>query len=211
MIFKSASDHWRIQLLLGCFALLVFAFAIPKSAGANGEHKFIGHRKCKTCHEKQEIGNQYDIWLESSHAKTYATLATDKAREWATEAGVDDPQADERCIKCHTTAHGIPDDMVSKKFDRTSGVQCEACHGAGKNYRKKSVMIDREKALAKGLIPQTAAVCTACHNDESPAWDPERYSLADGRKVGFDYEQAVSAIAHPVPEGYDAMAAGEAD
>jgi len=91
MIFKSASDHWRIQLLLGCFALLVFAFSIPVSAGANGEHKFTGHRKCKTCHKKQEIGNQYGIWLESSHAKTYATLATDKAREWATEAGVDDP------------------------------------------------------------------------------------------------------------------------
>ena len=45
----------------------------------------------------------------------------------------------------------------------------------------------------------------------TPAWDPQRYTLADGSKVGFDYDQAVKAIAHPIPEGYDPKAHGEAD
>jgi len=84
-------------------------------------------------------------------------------------------------------------------------------HGAGKDYRKKKIMIDRELAISKGLVPQTEAVCLSCHNDESPAWKPDRYTLEDGSLAGFDYDQAVQAIAHPVPEGYDPMAEGEAD
>jgi hypothetical protein len=215
MVFKSASDRWQIRTVLGLsaigFALLVLAFAIPKSAAADGEHAFVGVKKCKTCHKKAAIGNQYNVWLESRHAKAYETLGTEKAKKWGAEAGVDNPQTDDRCIKCHSTAHGVPDTMVSKKFDRTAGVQCESCHGAGKDYRKKKIMMDRDKAIEKGLIIPTEAVCTACHNDESPAWDPQKYTLADGSKAGFDFEQAKKTIAHPVPEGYDPAATGEAD
>ncbi len=215
MVSKSASDRWQIHTILGLstigFALLVLAFAIPKSAAADGEHAFVGVKKCKTCHKKAAIGNQYNVWLESRHAKAYETLGTEKAKKWGAEAGVDNPQTDDRCIKCHSTAHGVPDDMVSKKFDRTAGVQCESCHGAGKDYRKKKIMMDRDKAVEKGLIIPTEAVCTKCHNDESPAWDPQRFTLADGSKVGFDFEQAAKKIAHPIPEGYDPTATGEAD
>jgi hypothetical protein len=215
MVFKSASDRWLFGRFLSLcamgFALLVFTLLMSKPAAADGEHEFAGYKKCKTCHKKDAIGNQFKIWIESKHAKAYATLATEKAKKWAAEAGVDDPQADDRCIKCHSTAHGVPDDMVSRKFDRTAGVQCESCHGAGKDYRKKKIMVDREKSIEKGLIIPTEAVCTKCHNDESPAWDPQKYTLADGSKAGFDYEQAAKAIAHPVPEGYDPMAQGESD
>jgi hypothetical protein len=221
MVSKSASDRRLIHTLFGLsaigFALLAFIFLIPKlaaangAATANGKHEFAGHKKCKTCHKKAEIGNQFGVWLESRHAKAYETLGTEKAKKWGAEAGVDNPQTDDRCIKCHSTAHGVPDDMVSKKFDRTAGVQCESCHGAGKDYRKKKIMMDHDKAVANGLIVPTEAVCTKCHNDESPAWDPQRYTLADGSKVGFDFEQAAKTIAHPVPEGYDPAATGEAD
>jgi hypothetical protein len=221
MISKSASDYRYIHPLLGIgavgIALLVLAFPISRSAAADevvaakGEHEFAGHKKCKTCHKKTEIGNQFGVWLESRHAKAYETLGTEKAKKWGAEVGVDNPQTDDRCIKCHSTAHGVPDDMVSKKFDRTAGVQCESCHGAGKDYRKKKIMMDRDKAIEKGLIIPTEAVCTKCHNDESPAWDPQRFTLADGSKVGFDFEQAAKKIAHPIPEGYDPTATGEAD
>ena len=180
--------------------LLTFATA---AYGEPEEHEFSGVVKCKRCHEKSAIGNQYASWLESKHAKAFETLATDQAKKWASEADVADAQTDERCVKCHTTAYGVPDERVARKFDRQAGVQCEACHGAGKDYRKKKIMIDRELAISKGLVPQTEEVCLRCHNDKSPAWDPESYTLKDGKKVGFDYDQAVQAIAHPVPEGYD--------
>ena len=215
MISKSVSQRRPIRELLGLFAMgfavFVFAFMLPQLADAKGDHEFAGYMKCKTCHKKAEIGNQVGVWLKSRHAKAFETLGTEKAKAWGAEAGVDDPQSDDRCIKCHSTAHGVPDDMVSKKFDRTAGVQCETCHGAGKDYRKKKIMIDRDQAIANGLIIPTEDLCTKCHNDESPAWDPQRYTLADGSTVGFDFEQAAKAIAHPVPEDYDPNASGEAD
>ncbi len=189
---------------------LLLGLAVTATAEA-GDHKFAGALKCKRCHERTAIGNQYGSWLESKHAKAFETLGTEQAKKWAEEAGVADPQADDRCVECHATAHGVPDEMVSKKFDRQAGVQCEACHGAGKDYRKKKIMVDVELAISKGLKPQTKEVCLGCHNDESPAWKPDRYTLANGTKAGFDYDQAVQAIAHPVPEGYDPAAEGEAD
>jgi hypothetical protein len=175
------------------------------------EHKFVGVAKCKTCHKKEGIGNQIAAWEDTKHATAYETLASDQAKEWAKEAGVGDPQTADECVKCHVTAHGVSEELLSVKFDKTLGVQCEACHGAGKDFRKKKIMIDRDVAISKGLVPQSAEVCVACHNDESPAWKPDRYTLADGSKAGFDYDQAVKAIAHPVPEGYDPLADGEAD
>jgi DnaJ-class molecular chaperone len=149
------------------------------------DHAYVGAAKCKMCHKVQ-----YVSWETTSHAK-----ATDDAK------AATDREYSADCLTCHAT-------NASEDF---AGVQCEACHGAGKDYRKKSVMVDPDKSRAKGLVEQTAAVCTTCHNDESPAWDPQRYTLGDGSKAGFDYEQAVKAIAHPVPEGYDPTAEGEAD
>jgi hypothetical protein len=197
--------HFAISTLV---ATSLFVFA---SASLAADHEYVGVKKCRTCHKKEGIGNQMAQWEGSKHATAFETLASDQAKEWAAEAGVSDPQSDEKCVKCHVTAHGVPDDMVSRKFDRTAGVQCEACHGPGKDYRKKKIMIDQELAISKGLVPQSEKVCVACHNDESPAWDPARYTRKDGSKVGFDYDLAVKEIAHPVPEGYDALAEGESD
>lgn len=190
-----------------CFLLLVAAVAEAQAA----EFKYAGAKKCKSCHGKEPIGNQYAAWRDTKHAKAFETLASDKAREWAAEASVDDPQQSEQCVKCHVTAYGVAPERLGSKFVREDGVQCEGCHGAGMSYRKKKIMRDRDRAVEKGLVLQSEEICVECHNDESPAWDPERYTLADGTKVGFDYDQAVEAIAHPVPEEYDASAEGEAD
>jgi cytochrome c553 len=194
----------RSFLTLPMAILLLLALATG-SARAQ-DHQYVGAKKCKSCHEKEEMGNQYDWWMLSAHGKAFETLATDKAKKWAAEKGLGDPQQSDECVKCHATAHGVPDEGVSRKFVRTAGVQCESCHGAGKDYRKKKIMIDRDLAISKGLVPQSEKVCVTCHNDESPAWNLERYTRADGSKVGFDYEQALKEIAHPVPEGYDPMA-----
>jgi hypothetical protein len=201
----------RVVLLLG--ASLAFLAAGPVAADdpAGDEHEFVGPKKCKTCHKKDAIGNQYGAWLESKHAKAFETLAGDQAAEWAAEAGVSDPQSDAKCVKCHVTAFGVEQSRLPRSYSYEDSVSCEACHGAGKDYRKKKVMIDRERAEAKGLVPQSEKVCVQCHNDESPAWRNDRYTLSDGSKVGFDYEQAVQIIAHPVPEGYDPLAEGQAD
>jgi len=198
----------RALTSIAALALLLLASA----ALADGSHQYVGSKKCKTCHRKEAIGNQYGQWEDSKHAKAFETLAGEKAAKWAEEAGVSDPQNDEKCVKCHVTVYDVDPSLLTATYDRSEGVGCEACHGAGKDFRKKKIMMDEEKARAAGLIfHPDEKVCVRCHNDESPAWDPARYTLADGSKVGFDFEQATEAIAHPVPEGYDASAESEAE
>jgi hypothetical protein len=192
-------------------AILVLVFSTAASAEGSEAREYVGAKRCRTCHKKEDIGNQYGVWLESGHAKAHESLSSERAAKWAAAAGVADPLTDGKCLRCHVTAYGIPDDRVSRNFDRTAGVQCESCHGPGKDYRKKKIMMDRELAISKGLVLPKADDCQTCHNDESPAWDPERYTRPDGTKVGFDFDQALARIAHPVPEGYDPRASGEAD
>ncbi len=49
-----------------------------------------------------------------------------------------------------------------------TGVQCEACHGAGSDYKKMTVMKDKAAAIAAGLVMPDAKVCAKCHNDKAP-------------------------------------------
>jgi hypothetical protein len=186
--------------LVALFSTVLLLGAVPASAAP---HKYVGVKKCKSCHKKEAIGNQYGKWLDAKHSKAYENLASDDAKKAAAEKGIDDPQKAGECLKCHVTAYDVDPKLVAKKFDITQGVQCESCHGAGKDYRKKKVMIDVEKAKAKGLIIPDEKLCVECHNDESPFWDPNKYTLANGSKAGFDFEQAKEEIAHPVPEDYD--------
>ncbi len=201
----------RGLLILGLVLGLSAAAGSSRAPAAETQYRYVGVKKCRSCHRKEKIGNQYEAWQNSKHAKAYETLASDKARKWAAEAGVDDPQNDERCVKCHVTAYGVPKERIGLKFKVKDGVQCEACHGAGMGYAKKKVMMDKDRAIEKGLVEQSEKVCVKCHNDDSPAWDPKRYTRADGTQVGFDYQQALEKIAHPVPEGYDPRSEGEAD
>jgi hypothetical protein len=63
-------------------------------------------------------------------------------------------------------------------------------------------MSDEKKAIAAGMWKpgKDEKICTSCHNDESPSWDPKKFKLANGSSVGFDYEQAIEKIAHEIPE-----------
>lgn len=189
----------------------VLIFGLAAGAASAQDHKWVGLEKCSSCHDEDDIGNQTKVWQGNPHAKARESLATQQAKDWAKEAGVSDPETDAKCVKCHQSAYGVAPELLSKSFDPSLGVQCESCHGAGKDYRKEEYMIDTDVAVERGLIPQSEEVCVACHNDDSPAWDPEAYTRADGTKVGFDYEQAAAAIAHPVPEGYDPTADDDED
>jgi hypothetical protein len=164
-------------------------------ASAAGEHQYVGAKKCRSCHKKELIGNQYGEWEKGVHAKAYDALKSDKALKLAKEKGVAGPPHEaDACLKCHMTAFGKP----ATAFDRgplkpSDGVQCESCHGPGSDYKKKKTMSDRDKAIAAGMWEpgEDETICTACHNDESPTWDPAK---------GFDYAAAKEEIAHPIPE-----------
>jgi len=170
------------------FIIAVVVAAFAGLAFAEGPHKYIGVKKCSMCHRAEAKGNQHGQWLATKHARAYEALATPQAKETAQKAGVaGDPQQAPECLRCHVTAFGLDEGMLGPGFKKEDGIQCEACHGAGGDYWKMSVMKDKQQAIAAGMIMPDEKVCKSCHNEESPNF------------AGFDFEESYKEISHPRP------------
>lgn len=163
--------------------------ATAATAAPAGAHKYVGVKACSKCHKSEKIGNQFAKWQEMGHSKAFKTLQGDKAKEAGKKVGVDDPSKSDKCLKCHVTAFGVDKGLIEADFDPQDGIQCESCHGPGGDYRKKSIMKDKEQAKKNGLIMPDEAVCVKCHNKESPFYKE------------FDFKKFAAKIAHPVPKG----------
>ena len=160
---------------------------------------YAGVKTCGMCHRKDDSGNQLAKWQASPHAKAFEALGTPEAKAAGAKVGVDNPQASGKCLKCHATAYNWTETVQTDKLTPEDGVTCESCHGPGKNYKSKTVMENRDEAIKNGMVYPATKSCTQCHNDKSPSWNPERYTTKDGKKVGFDVDQAYEKIKHPNP------------
>ena len=170
------------------------AFAADRDASL-----YVGVKSCKMCHKKVEEGEQFRIWSEGPHAKAFEKLASPEAKEVAAKLGIDDPQKSGKCLACHSTAYNFTETVQAAELPVEEGVSCESCHGPGKNYKKKETMKDEALAKAGGLLDAKES-CTLCHNDKNPTWKADRYTLKDGSKSGFDYDQAYEKIKHDLPK-----------
>ncbi|MEI7437162.1 MAG: cytochrome c family protein [bacterium] len=193
-----------LTVVLG--SALVGGMVLNGMAAERDASLYIGTKTCAMCHKKAEGGNQFGIWQASPHAKAIESLGTPEAKAMGAKVGVADPQKSGKCLKCHSTAYNFTEELQVKAVGEAAakvavedGVTCESCHGPGKNYKAKTVMADRAQSIAGGLIYPAAKSCTLCHNDQSPAWKADRYTTKDGKKVGFDPEQAYEKIKHPDP------------
>ena len=190
-----------LWLALTLAPVLVLA---PANARAEplAEHDYVGVGKCRSCHKKELMGNQVAVWQKGPHHRAFQTLLSEASLAIAAERGLASPPHESaECLRCHVTAHAVPPVRIANEVDPADGVQCESCHGPGRDYRKKKIMSDEELARKKGLwdAEHDAAICTACHNEESPTFDPARYALTDGTKVGFDFELAKQRFPHEIP------------
>jgi len=147
---------------LGIIGLLLLAFCLTSIAQTTQDsakevkekaektatevkHAYIGVDKCKICHKKD---GTYESWLATRHASAWDSLSVEE-------------QKDAGYKPYYTTG-------VSGTGDLLTGVQCEACHGAGGDYFKKSIMEDREQAIANGLLIPDEKTCMRCHHEKAP-------------------------------------------
>ena len=176
-------------------AVVAFVLAGVAGSAAAQDAKYVGLKKCKTCHKKELIGNQMGAWQEAQHSKAYETLKGADALKVAEQQKLSVPPHEApECLKCHVTAYGEDAAMFAKgPLDVANGVQCESCHGPGSLYKKKKTMADHDKSVAAGMWEpdKDEKICTKCHNDESPTWDAA---------AGFDFAKRKEEIAHPIPE-----------
>lgn len=171
--------------------VIMIAFAVNQ---ANAAAKYVGAAKCKVCHMTEKSGKAYPIWEKSKHAQAYATLATPEALEVGKKLGVDSPQKSEKCLVCHVTGFAADKALKDSTLTLAEGISCEACHGAGSDYKAMSIMKDRTKAVAAGLIVPTEKTCVTCHNEKSPTYKP------------FKFAEMSKVIAHPIPKAQTAPA-----
>lgn len=172
---------------------------------ASQKHDYAGVSQCKLCHNKPDEGKQYSIWKLAEHSQSYTVLLGDRAKEVAKIAGVDGPPNEAAsCLSCHVTAYNAETKTHPQKIKKTDGVQCESCHGPGSAHiidgRKLLMKKDPTINVADKLVPPDGKTCVQCHNDQNPTWNPERYTLDDGSKVGFSFEEAVKSIQHNNPK-----------
>jgi nitrate/TMAO reductase-like tetraheme cytochrome c subunit len=111
---------------------------------------YISAAKCKMCHKLQ-----YESWEGLAHAKAFDRLKPEE-------------QAKEECLGCHAT----------NKSAEMPGVQCEACHGPGSEYKGMKVMKDRDASIAAGLVIPTEATCKGCHEGAPHDQKPFDYATA---------------------------------
>lgn len=185
-----------------CFSLglvVIGVCGITMAQSEPSQAEFVGVKSCKMCHKSEEKGNQFGKWSANVHAKAFESLASAESKAVAAKLGISDPQQSPKCLKCHTTTYNLTETVQTDKVPVEEGVSCESCHGAGKAYKSKSVMEDRAACIAAGMIYPSKNRCIACHNEESPTWNPERYTTKDGKKVGFDVDQACEKTKHPNP------------
>lgn len=170
---------------------------LPKPAASDTpKPKFVGVQACAECHKGPKMGYQFSKWRMSDHARAYAVLGTPAAAAIARQMGVEgEPLASPTCLKCHATAHHVPSEGppdapagpqsggALESYAVYEGVGCEACHGAGSDYRPEAVMRDKRSATLAGLKEVTRQTCLGCHQH------------AHGKP--FDYEAGLKKIAHP--------------
>jgi hypothetical protein len=190
------------------------------SVGVAQDAAYIGHDQCKVCHNKKPEGEQWNVWKKMKHASAFEALKTDQAKEVAKEKGLAVPpeQAPE-CLRCHVTAYDVEKKAAPAKIKVEMGVQCETCHGGGAEHLKdgRQVMFKKSEAgdidWMANLLAVKEADCRKCHNEESPTWDSEKYTILEGekkgQKVGFDFEQAKAKVSHPNPKKAEPAAEGE--
>jgi len=126
---------------------------IPKTS------PFVGAISCKQCHEVN-----YRNWLNTKHAKASQTIAASPR------------YAQEECLICHSTGYGKIGEYatVAEVPFYLQGVQCEACHGEGKNHPGKG-SIERKVTLG---------ICRNCHTkDQSPTFNYVTYLEKVGCKT----------------------------
>ncbi len=112
---------------------------------------YVGAAACGSCHPAQ-----LRQWAESKHARALAAL--ERKRQ----------ESNPECVRCHVTAYGETGGYLigSKTGVELANVQCEACHGFGREHRGKGKIRSR--------VAET--ICRRCHSAEnSPTFKYEPY------------------------------------
>ncbi len=163
--------HLWLVALVGLMVMVCIAMA--------ADHAYVSGAKCKMCHKIAKGGEVWQMWEATGHATAFGSLDAEKGE-------TEDPS----CLKCHSTGYGDGGYEPGQEDVDFTGVQCEACHGGGADYKiSHSKEEGREMAYAEqGLVKPNEETCLQCHNEDNPNQPEEPW----------DYEAMWGKIKHEV-------------
>jgi hypothetical protein len=146
--------------------------------------KIMGPEACNECHAPM-----VEAWKLTHHYDTFNTMhRRPEAKDIATKLDIRRIKDESLCLKCHYTDK--TDD--TGKVTPISGISCESCHSAAKDWVKIHSAKDDPDRLAKAeklgmLRPNNyyhvAANCFSCHTIPE-----EKLVNVGGHKAGSDFE-----------------------
>ena len=120
--------------------------------------------------------NAFTIWkTRDAHAKSWATLATERSARMAAAIGAGKPQETSRCTECHAPMQAVNATRVGPLSRVEDGISCETCHGPAKFWIRSHTRHDLTHAqnVTTGLrdlesLYVRANTCIACHQVLAP-------------------------------------------
>ncbi|MCD6166229.1 hypothetical protein J7K19_05945 [bacterium] len=152
--------------------------------------KYVGVAGC-TCHMKQSLGNQYDVWIGTKHSRSWVVLQSLDARKLAKKMGIKgEPQQSPACLKCHGSAVSLDTLCMEATFHIEDGVQCETCHGQASQH--VAIKMGQKIAAPMKLKIPTKEDCMMCHKEK------KSHEMLNKKK--FNIDKAWKKILHPIPK-----------
>lgn len=143
------------------------------------EDQYMGVATCASsnCHgaaaprkSTNVLQNEFSTWHKyGKHSKAWSVLLKDDAQKIGTHLGIEKPEEDPLCLKCHATY--LPDETKrGAKFTYEDGVTCESCHGAAGGWITSHTKsgITHEENIQNGLtnlsdLTIRTKLCLSCH------------------------------------------------
>ncbi|HJY63542.1 MAG TPA: multiheme c-type cytochrome [Ignavibacteria bacterium] len=161
--------------------------------------QITGSEKCSSCHSLKNLGNQQKVWENSKHSGAYYSLLSDKARSFSHTKGMESPEQNKICLKCHTTKGILEIETVDASYNIKEGVGCEGCHGAGSWYSPAEIMKDEALFLKNNGIKGNEETCLKCHSKIAADKNGKlNESVCPFQENDFDYKPSLEKIKHPL-------------
>jgi len=140
--------------ILALSMLMLNLFAAPQEPAQEDEAAglpYITEKGCKKCHL-----DRHESWSKDKHSQSFEYLA-EKHR------------TNEKCLLCHTTGFGEEGFVSVEKTPNLAAVQCEQCHGAGREHmllmrKLKSDKVPESEYPEEKKINKRPAGCIKCHS-----------------------------------------------
>ncbi len=134
-----------LTFLLIALGVAVFATLFVANGVAQEDNRYVGSKKCKTCHTKE-----YKSWEKTKHAVVFDNLS-------------DAEKKDPEILKKRTTGYGKAGGFKSvEETPDLVNVGCEMCHGPGGKHVDVPLS-DKEAKKASAQTPAGKNVCIECH------------------------------------------------